>query len=82
MELDRADVVEMAEQGEQTPPQLVVPHLDLVIIACWARAREQEFGREWVSTGTRILVSPLRDPRVFSYVVTTTQVQCSAVTLV
>ena len=32
VELDGADVIEMAEKGEKTTTQLVVPHLDLVIV--------------------------------------------------
>ena len=34
VKLHGADVVEVPEQREQAPPQLVVPHLDLVVIAC------------------------------------------------
>ena len=32
MKLHRSDVIQMAQQGEDTPPQLVVPDLDLVVI--------------------------------------------------
>lgn len=32
MELHRANVVQMTQQGEQATTQLVVPHLDLVVV--------------------------------------------------
>lgn len=42
MEVDRAHIIQVTIQGEQTPPSLVVPDLDLVIITggheqglCW-----------------------------------------------
>ena len=38
VEHDGADVVQVAQQGEETAAQLVVPHLDLVVIA--ARHKE------------------------------------------
>ena len=34
VELDSADVVEMAEKSEKAPVRFVVPDFDLVIITC------------------------------------------------
>ena len=33
MELDGADVIQMAQEGKQAAACLVVPHLDLVVVA-------------------------------------------------
>ena len=33
VELDRADVVQVPQQGEQAAAQLVVPNLDLVVVS-------------------------------------------------
>ena len=44
MELDRADVVEVAEQREQAAAQLVRPDLDAVVVA--ARGKERLRGVE------------------------------------
>jgi len=34
VELHCANVVQVAQEGEEAAPHLVVPHLDLVVIAC------------------------------------------------
>lgn len=53
VEEDGADVVEMAIQGEQTPPGLIGPDLDLVIIT----ARDEEgLGLMKVDTPDRAVV--------------------------
>ena len=37
-----ADVVQVAQQGEDAAPLLVVPNLDLVVITTWAIGMEEE----------------------------------------
>jgi len=40
VELDGADVVEMSEESEEAPVELVVPDLNLVIVPCEIRVSE------------------------------------------
>ena len=46
VELHRANVIKMAEKGEEAPTLLVVPYLDLVIVATrdeqWLRVMEAD----------------------------------------
>jgi len=40
VELDGADVIKVSEESEEAPMELVVPHLDLVIVTCEIRVSE------------------------------------------
>lgn len=53
MEENRANVIQMTIQGEQTPPSLVAPDLDLIVIAS---RHEQGLGRVEINASNRAIV--------------------------